>query len=163
MEKPTLDLTSEAAAPKPKKIVGKMKVQGNFSISDLNFLLFRVIFSWLSLITPFPTVHKVKTTLDPPIGCSMTSLSLSAPRDKLKTIRNQLSNFQSKLSSRWQALKKIRVAPRFPANSSSSHKSLAYMHAGTRSVKQASGLLKIGMRSSCKNSSSYEVIQGIVF
>ncbi|KAH1096926.1 hypothetical protein J1N35_013847 [Gossypium stocksii] len=124
MEKPTLDLTSEAAAPKPKKIVGKMKVQ----------------------------VHKVKTTLDPPTGCSMTSLSLSAPRVKLKTIQNQLSNFQSILSSRWQALKNIRVAPRLP-NSSFSHKSLAYMHAGTRYVKQASGLLKIGVRSSRKNSS----------
>ncbi|KAG8499306.1 hypothetical protein CXB51_005812 [Gossypium anomalum] len=130
MEKPTLDFTSEAAAPKPTKIVGKMKVQ----------------------------VHKVKTTLDPPTGCSMTSLSLSAPRVKLKTIQNQLSNFQSILSSRWQALKNIRVAPRLP-NSSFSHKSLAYMHAGTRYVKQASGLLKIGVRSSRKNSSSYEVIQ----
>ncbi|KAB2040628.1 hypothetical protein ES319_D02G097300v1 [Gossypium barbadense] len=130
MEKPTLDLTSEAAAPKPKKIVGKVKVQ----------------------------VHKVKTTLDPPTGCSMTSLSLSAPRVKLKTIQNQLSNFQSILSSRWQALKNIRVASGLP-NSSFSHKSLAYMHAGTRYVKQASGLLKIGVRSSRKNSSSYEVIQ----
>ncbi|KAA3484839.1 Phosphoglucose isomerase [Gossypium australe] len=131
MEKPTLDLTSETAAPKPKKIVGKMKVQ----------------------------VHKVKTTLDPPTVCSMTSLSLSA-RVKLKTIQNHLSNFQSILSSRWQALKNIQVAPRLP-NSSFSHKSLAYMHAGTRYVKQASGLLKIGVRSSRKNSSSYEVIQGI--
>ncbi|TYI39405.1 hypothetical protein ES332_A02G096100v1 [Gossypium tomentosum] len=65
MEKPTLDFTSEAAAPKPTKFVGKMKVQ----------------------------VHKVKTTVDPPTGCSMTSLSLSAPRAKLKTIQNQLSNF----------------------------------------------------------------------
>ncbi|TYG78973.1 hypothetical protein ES288_D02G104100v1 [Gossypium darwinii] len=122
MEKPTLDLTSEAAAPKPKKIVGKVKVQ----------------------------VHKVKTTLDPPTGCSMTSLSLSAPRVKLKTIQNQLSNFQSILSSRWQALKNIRVASGLPNT---------YMHAGTRYVKQASGLLKIGVRSSRKNSSSYEVIQ----
>ncbi|KAK8309012.1 hypothetical protein V6Z12_D02G100900 [Gossypium hirsutum] len=130
IEKPTLDLTSEAAAPKPKKIVGKVKVQ----------------------------VHKVKTTLDPPTGCSMTSLSLSAPRVKLKTIQNQLSIFQSILSSRWQALKNIRVASGLP-NSSFSHKSLAYMHAGTRYVKQASGLLKIGVRSSRKNSSSYEVIQ----
>ncbi|TYH27755.1 hypothetical protein ES288_A02G093500v1 [Gossypium darwinii] len=130
MEKPTLDFTSEAAAPKPTKIVGKMKVQ----------------------------VHKVKTTVDPPTGCSMTSLSLSAPRAKLKTIQNQLSNFQSILSSRWQALKNIRVAPHLP-NSSFSHKSLAYMHAGTRYVKQAYGLLKVGVRSSHKNSSSYEVIQ----
>ncbi|TYI92883.1 hypothetical protein E1A91_D02G102000v1 [Gossypium mustelinum] len=88
----------------------------------------------------------------------MTSLSLSAPRVKLKTIQNQLSNFQSILSSRWQALKNIRVASGLP-NSSFSHKSLAYMHAGTRYVKQASGLLKIGVRSSRKNSSSYEVIQ----
>ncbi|TYJ45909.1 hypothetical protein E1A91_A02G088100v1 [Gossypium mustelinum] len=130
MEKPTLDFTSEAAAPKPTKIVGKMKVQ----------------------------VHKVKTTVDPPTGCSMTSLSLSAPRAKLKTIQNQLSNFQSILSSRWQALNNIRVAPHLP-NSSFSHKSLAYMHAGTRYVKQAYGLLKVGVRSSHKNSSSYEVIQ----
>ena len=39
MAKRSSELTSEAAAPKPKKIIGKMKVQGNFSIPDLAFSL----------------------------------------------------------------------------------------------------------------------------
>ncbi|KAE8710856.1 hypothetical protein F3Y22_tig00110319pilonHSYRG00486 [Hibiscus syriacus] len=64
MEKRSSELTNEAAAPEPKKMVGKMKVQ----------------------------VRKVKTTLDPPTGCSMSSLS--APEIKLETIWNQLSNFK---------------------------------------------------------------------
>ncbi|GMI89641.1 hypothetical protein like AT4G24610 [Hibiscus trionum] len=129
MEKRSSERTNETAAPKPKKIVGKMKVQ----------------------------VRKVKTTLDPPTGCSMSSLSASAI--KLETIRNRLSNFQSVLSSRWHALKRIRVAPRLPANRSFSGKSSAYMHAGAQYVKQVSRLLKTGVTSVHNNSSSYEVVQ----
>ncbi|XWS21422.1 hypothetical protein CRYUN_Cryun30bG0053700 [Craigia yunnanensis] len=131
MAKHSSELTSEAAAPKPKKIIGKLKVQ----------------------------VRKVKTTLDRPTGCSMSSLSLSAPVIKLETIRYHLSNFQSTLSSRWQALRKIRVAPRLPASRSFSRQSLAYMHAGTQCIKQVSGLLKIGVTSLRNSSSSYEVVQ----
>ncbi|XP_022768422.1 uncharacterized protein LOC111312441 isoform X1 [Durio zibethinus] len=131
MAKRSSELTTEVAPPKPKKIVGKMKVQ----------------------------VRKVKTTLDPPTGCSMSSLSLRAPVIKLETIRYHFSNFQSTLSSRWQAFRKIRVAPRLPANGSFSRQSLAYVHAGTHYIKQVSGLLKIGVTSLRNSSSSYEVGQ----
>ncbi|XP_022734370.1 uncharacterized protein LOC111287412 isoform X3 [Durio zibethinus] len=131
MAKRSSELTSEVAAPKPKKIIGKMKVQ----------------------------VRKVKTTLDPPTGCSMSSLSLRAPVIKLDTIRYRLSNFQSTLLSRWQALRKIRVTPHLPANRSFSRQSLAYVHAGTQYIKQVSGLLKIGVTSLRNSSSSYEAVQ----
>ncbi|WRX30580.1 hypothetical protein QQP08_023067 [Theobroma cacao] len=135
MAKRSSELTSEAAAPKPQKIIGKMKVQ----------------------------VRKVKTTLDPPTGCSMSSLSLRAPVIKLEAIRYRLSNFQSTISSRWQALRKIRVAPCLPANGSFSRQSLAYVHAGTQYIKQVSGLLKIGATSLRNSSSSYEIVQGMSF
>ncbi|XVE95208.1 hypothetical protein REPUB_Repub02eG0076300 [Reevesia pubescens] len=131
MAKHSSELTSEVAVPKPKKIIGKMKVQ----------------------------VRKVKTTLDPPTGCSMSSLSLRAPVIKLDTIRYHFSNFQSTLFSRWQTLRRIRVAPRLPANRSFSRQSLAYVHAGTQYIKQVSGLLKIGVTSLRNSSSSYEVMQ----
>ncbi|XP_039069175.1 uncharacterized protein LOC120215602 [Hibiscus syriacus] len=126
MEKRSSELTNEAAAPKPKKIVGKMKVQ----------------------------VRKVKATLDPPTGCSMSSLS--APEIKLET---KLSNFQSVLSSRWNTLKRIRVAPHLPAGRSFTAKSSAYMHAGTQYVKQVSRLLKTGITSLRNGSSSYEIVK----
>ncbi|KAL4281932.1 hypothetical protein GQ457_03G033850 [Hibiscus cannabinus] len=131
MAKRSSELTSEAAAPKPKKIIGKMKVQ----------------------------VRKVKTTLDPPTGCSITSLSLRAPVIKLRNIRYHLTTFQSTLSSRWQALRRLRVAPRLPANGSFSRQSLAYVHAGTQYIKQVSGLLKVGVPSLRNSSSSYDVAQ----
>ncbi|XVE55588.1 hypothetical protein DITRI_Ditri03aG0171100 [Diplodiscus trichospermus] len=131
MAKHSSELTKEAAAPKPKKIIGKMKVQ----------------------------VRKVKTTLDPPTGCSMSSLSLRAPVIKLDTIRYRLSNFQSTLVSRWLALRKNHVAARLLANRSFSHQSLAYVHAGTQYIKQVSGLLKTGVTSLHTSSSPYEVVQ----
>ncbi|TYH72274.1 hypothetical protein ES332_D05G242800v1 [Gossypium tomentosum] len=131
MVKRSSELTSEAAAAKPKKIIGKMKVQ----------------------------VRKVKTTLDPPTGCSISSLSLRAPTIKLGNIRYHLTSFQSTLASRWHALRKLRVAPRLPANGSFSRQSLAYVHAGTQYIKQVSGLLKIGVTSLRNSSSSYEVVQ----
>ncbi|GLT79898.1 hypothetical protein SLA2020_513670 [Shorea laevis] len=129
LTKRSSELTSEAAAPKPKKIIGKMKVQ----------------------------VRKVKSTLDPPTGCSISSLR--APTIKLEAIRFHLSNLQSTLSSRWQALRKIRVTPRLPANGSFSRHSLAYVHAGTQYIKQVSGLLKISVPSLRNSSTSYEVMQ----
>ncbi|KAK9270559.1 hypothetical protein L1049_026140 [Liquidambar formosana] len=120
---------SEGAAPKLKKVIGKMKVQ----------------------------VRKVKMSLDPPTGCSMTSLR--APTIKLDSVRYHISNLQSKLSSGWQAFRQIRVAPRIPANGSFSRQSLAYVHASTQYIKQVSGLLKIGVTTLRNSSSSYETVQ----
>ncbi|KAL5705885.1 hypothetical protein ACHQM5_024118 [Ranunculus cassubicifolius] len=121
------ELVSEGAAQKPKKIVGKMKVQ----------------------------VRKVKMGLDPPTGCSFSTLK---PRkEKMESLRYRLSNLQSTVSSGCHALSKVRVSPRVPANSSFSQKSLAYMHASSQYIKQVSELLKIGF-TTLRNSPSYEVV-----
>lgn len=127
--KHTSEISGEGVAPKPKKIIGKMKLQ----------------------------VRKVKMTLDPPTGCSISSFK--PPVIKLESVRNRFSHLQSKLSSGWHALRKIRVAPRLPANGSFSRQSLAYVHAGTEYIKQVSGLLKAGVTTLRNSSSSYEAVQ----
>ncbi|KAM7253374.1 hypothetical protein ACFE04_008816 [Oxalis oulophora] len=129
LTKKTSELSSEGAASKPKKIVGKIKVQ----------------------------VRRVKTAMDPPTGCSMSSLK--PPKIKLASIKYCFSNLQSSLSSGCGGLRKFRNAPRLPPSGSFSRKSLAYMHAGTQYVKQVSGLLKTGVTSLRNSSSSYEAIQ----
>lgn len=98
-------------------------------------------------------------SLDPPTGCSITSFR--APVIKLETIQYHLSNLQSTLASGWQALRKIRVAPRIPANRSFSRQSLAYVHASTKYIKQVSGLLKNGVTTLRSSSTSYEAVQGM--
>lgn len=103
----------------------------------------------------------MKTVLDPPTGCSMSSLTLRAPNLKLKSVQYCFSKLHSTLSTAWQAFRKIRVAPRIPANGSFSRQSLAYVHASTQYIKQVSGLLKIGVTSLRNSSSSYEVVQGM--
>ena len=76
-------------------------------------------------------------------------------------VQYRLSKFQSSLSSAWKTFRKIRVAPRVPANGSFSRQCLAYVHAGTRYIKQVSGLLKTSVTTLRNSSSSYEVVQGI--
>lgn len=106
-------------------------------------------------------VRKVKMSLDPPSGCSMSSLR--APVIKLESIRYHFSNLKSTFSSGWQALRRIHVVPRVPANGSFSSKSLAYVHASTQYIKQVSGLLKAGVTTLRSSSSSYEGgVQGIM-
>ncbi|KAF7817017.1 uncharacterized protein G2W53_030986 [Senna tora] len=119
MVKHNSELSSEGIAPKPKKLIGKMKVQ----------------------------VRKVKLGLEPPSGCSISSLK--APTIKMESVRRNFSSFQSTLSSGWQALRKIRFAPRIPANGSFARQSLAYVHASTRYIQQV------------HSPSSYEVVQGM--
>ncbi|KAJ4845923.1 hypothetical protein Tsubulata_008403 [Turnera subulata] len=123
------EVVGEGTAPKPKKIIGKMKVQ----------------------------VRKVKTVLDPPSGCNISSLR--APKLKLELIQYRLSKFQSRLCTAWKAFRRIRVASRLPAKGSFSRQSLAYVHASTQYIKQVSGLLKSGVTSLRNSSSSYEVVQ----
>ncbi|KAF9620736.1 hypothetical protein IFM89_014257 [Coptis chinensis] len=121
------ELVSEGAAPKVKKIIGKMKVQ----------------------------VRKVKMGLDPPVGCSFSSLKPTMV--KMESFRYRLLNLQSTMSSGCVALSRVRVAPRVPANGSFSQHSLAFMHAGTQYLKQVSELLKVGV-TTLRSSSSYEVV-----
>ncbi|GAB4861340.1 hypothetical protein Ancab_036501 [Ancistrocladus abbreviatus] len=129
LAKRTSELAAEGAALKPKKMVGKMKVQ----------------------------VRKVRMGVDPPIGCSFSSLK--APSIKLESARSHLSNFQTMLSSGWQALRRIHFVLHKPADGSFSRKSLAYVQAGTQYIKQVSGLLKVGVTTLRQSSSSYEPMQ----
>ncbi|KAG4954837.1 hypothetical protein JHK87_040431 [Glycine soja] len=130
MVKCNAEPSSEGVAPKPKKLIGKMKVQ----------------------------VRKVKMGLDPPTGCSMSSIMTH--NIKMESVRHRFSNLQSSLSAGWQALRRIRFLPRLPANGSLARQSLAYVHASTRYIQQVSGLLKVGVVTTLRNnSSSYEVGQ----
>ncbi|KAM7523795.1 hypothetical protein LguiA_013697 [Lonicera macranthoides] len=129
LRKRSSELVSEGAALKPKKTFGKMKIQ----------------------------VKKVKMALDPPTGCSFSSLKQS--KVKLESLRLRMSNVKSTLSSEWKALRKDRVAPPIPANGSFSCKSMAYVHACTHYLKEVSGLVRIGVTTFRNNSSSYEVVQ----
>ncbi|CAH8275482.1 unnamed protein product [Arabidopsis lyrata] len=118
----------EGVAPKSKKNIGKMKVQ----------------------------VRRVKTVMDGPTGCSISSLKPSLI--KFEKIRIHFSNMSTRLFSGWRALRKIHV--RVPANGSSlPRQSLAYVHASTQYLKQVSGLLKTGVTSLRNNSTSYDVVQ----
>lgn len=159
MVKCNAELSSEGVAPKPKKLIGKMKVQGTFSCYLLIFELFN--FSTVCLcwdVLQF-AVRKVKVGLDPPTGCSMSSLITD--KIKMESVRHHFTNLQSKLSSGWQALRRIRFVPQLPANGSLARQSLAYVHASTRYIQQVSGLLKVGVTTLRNSSSSYEAVQGM--
>ncbi|PWZ22658.1 hypothetical protein Zm00014a_009860 [Zea mays] len=126
MSKRASELVSEGAASKPKKTIGKMKVQ----------------------------VRKVRMSVDMPSGCNLSSL----PMVKLDSVRYRLSNVQSTLSSGWESVRRVRVLPQLPANSSFSKHSLAYMQASAQYIKQVSGLLKVGV-TTLRSSSAYEAPQ----
>ncbi|CAN1340875.1 hypothetical protein LINPERPRIM_LOCUS39003 [Linum perenne] len=129
LAKRSCELAGEGAAPKPKKIIGKMKVQ----------------------------VRKVKTMLDPQPGCNMSALALRSP--KLEMVQYRFSKFQTSIYTGWKAFRRIHVAPSIPANGSFRRQSLAYVQASTQYIKQVSGLLKSGVTSLRNSSSSYEVVQ----
>ncbi|KAL8143887.1 hypothetical protein V2J09_016919 [Rumex salicifolius] len=129
LKKRTSEVAAEGVAPKPKKMVGKMKVQ----------------------------VRKVRMGLEPSVGCSIKSLKAS--KVHLESARNRLSVLQTKLSSGFQALRRIRFVPTKPADGSLSRKSLAYLEASSQYIKQVSGLLKVGVTTLRNNSSSYETVQ----
>ncbi|XP_065876247.1 uncharacterized protein [Euphorbia lathyris] len=125
------ELVSEApaAALKPKKTFGKMKVQ----------------------------VRKVKMGLDPPAGCTFSSLNPSLI--KLEPLRQHLSILNSSLHSGWEAVRKVRVAPQIPPNGSVAQQSLACMRASTQYIKQVSRLLKNEVTISRNSPPTYEVVQ----
>ncbi|KAF5765638.1 hypothetical protein HanRHA438_Chr15g0718351 [Helianthus annuus] len=121
------EVGSEGNTQKPKKMVGKMKVE----------------------------VRKVKMAVDPPTGCSCASIK--PPKVKTETVKRQLANLQSKVSSGWRAVRNIHFSPRVPANGSFSRHSMAYMQASSQYIKQVSGLLKVGVSTLRSSSSGYEV------
>lgn len=160
MVKCNAEPSSEGVAPKPKKLIGKMKVQGTFSCYLLLIKLFNLFQASLCWDFLHFAVRKVKMGLDPPTGCSMSSIMTH--NIKMESVRHRFSNLQSSLSAGWQALRRIRFLPRLPANGSLARQSLAYVHASTRYIQQVSGLLKVGVVTTLRNnSSSYEVGQGM--
>ncbi|KAF9601577.1 hypothetical protein IFM89_020433 [Coptis chinensis] len=129
LAKQSSELISEGTALKPKKIIGKVKVQ----------------------------VRKIKMALDPPTSCNFLSLKL--PTIRTDALRHHLSSLQSTLSSGCNSLSNVRVAPRMQTKGSFSRHSLAYVNASTQYVKQVSGLLKVGVTTLRSGSSSYEVVK----
>ncbi|KAJ0695329.1 hypothetical protein HanOQP8_Chr10g0348411 [Helianthus annuus] len=129
LAKRSSEVGNKGGAAKPKKMVGKMKVQ----------------------------VRKVRMALDPPTGCNFSSFK--PPKVKLETVKRHCSTVQSKLSSGWQAVRRIPFSPREPINGSFSQQSLAYMQASTQYIKQVSSLLKTGVSSLRSTSSANEVLQ----
>nr|KAJ0186748.1 hypothetical protein LSAT_V11C900486900 [Lactuca sativa] len=125
--KQSSEVDNKGPSQKPKKMVGKMKVQ----------------------------VRKVKMTLDPPTGCNFSSIK--PPKVKMETVKRHFANLQMKVSSGWKSVRSIHFSPRVPKNGSFSRHSLAYMQASTQYIKQVSGLLKIGVSTLRSSSSSYEV------
>lgn len=124
------ELAVEGAPQKPKKMIGKMKVQ----------------------------VRKVRMGLDPPTGCSFGSVK--APVINMESARLQLSKVQRSVLSGWHALRRVRFVLHKPADGSLSRKSLAYVQASSQYLKQVSGLLKVGVVTTLRNSaSSYEPAQ----
>lgn len=124
------EVVVEGAPQKPKKIIGKMKVQ----------------------------VRKVRMgVVDAPTGCSFTSLKV--PVINIESARLQLSKVGRSVVSGWQALRRVRFVLHKPADGSLSRKSLAYVQASTQYIKQVSGLLKVGVTTLRNNSSSYEAVQ----
>ncbi|CAN8299058.1 unnamed protein product [Cochlearia groenlandica] len=77
-------------------------------------------------------VGRIKMGSEPQHGC--TSL-------KHEMVSKQIADLNSTLSSGWKAVKKVHVAPRVPTNSSLSQKSLSYLHACARYLKQVSKVL----------------------
>ncbi|KAK3211193.1 hypothetical protein Dsin_015899 [Dipteronia sinensis] len=129
LAKKTAELVSEGATLKPKKTYGKMKVH----------------------------VRKVKLGLEPPPGCNFSSLKPSMV--KVESVRRHFSNLNSMLNSGWEAIRRVPITPRPPANGSFSQKSLAYLHASGRYIKEVSKLLRNEITTSRKRLSTCEVVQ----
>lgn len=106
-------------------------------------------------------VRKARMGLDPPTGCSFGSVK--APVINMESARLQLSKVQRSVLSGWHALRRVRFVLHKPAEGSLSKKSLAYVQASSQYLKQVSGLLKVGVVTTLRNSaSSYEPAQGMI-
>lgn len=123
------DAALEGSAPKPKKTIGRIKVQ----------------------------VRKVKIMPDVPSGCSFRSFSSSSVN--MECLRSRSSNFKSTVLAGWEAVRKIRVRSRPPLPATYSQRGLAYMQASAEYVREVSTLLKAGatsLRNSTTNETTQE-------
>ncbi|MFS8017674.1 hypothetical protein Hanom_Chr15g01383191 [Helianthus anomalus] len=118
LSKRASELVVHGVLKKPQKTFGKLKVE----------------------------VRKVKMVVDAPNGCTFSSIK-NPPVLKLQKFNRRLSGMKSTVHSEWEALKRVRVAPKFSPKGSLSHQSLAYLHFGTHYMRDMAGLLKVGITS----------------
>ncbi|KAK6125853.1 hypothetical protein DH2020_040401 [Rehmannia glutinosa] len=131
LKKDSTDLVSEGAYVKTKKSIGKIKVQ----------------------------VRKVKMGLEPPTGCTFTSLK-SSSMVKLESFQLRLSNVKAIVSAERRASRRERITPVMTLNGSLLNQSMAYIIVGTRRyLKEVPELIKISFNAWRSSSSSYEVVQ----
>ncbi|KZV53773.1 hypothetical protein F511_00039 [Dorcoceras hygrometricum] len=131
LKKDSSELVSEGASVKTKKTIGKIKVQ----------------------------VRKVKMGMDPPTGCTFSSLK-SSSSIKLESLQLRLTNVKSIISSERRALKTERVSPIVNVNGSLLQQSMTYVIVGTRRyAKEVPKLLKIGLNAWRSSTTSYEMVQ----
>ncbi|PKU84945.1 hypothetical protein MA16_Dca026827 [Dendrobium catenatum] len=104
--------------------------------------------------------RKVRMSLDIPSGCNL--MSLGRPIVKLCSFRHHMSNFQSTFSSRLASLRRVRVLPCMPANSSFSNQSRAYIQGSTQYMKRVPVLHQTRVNSLC-NACTCEVVQESYF
>ncbi|KAK6150353.1 hypothetical protein DH2020_015285 [Rehmannia glutinosa] len=131
LKKDSTELVSEGAYVKTKKSIGKIKVQ----------------------------VRKVKMGLEPPTGCTFTSLK-SSSMVKLESFQLRLSNVKAIVSAERRASRRERITPVMTVNGSLLNQSMAYIIVGTRRyLKEVPELIKISFNAWRSSSSSYEVVQ----
>ncbi|CAA0812514.1 Unknown protein [Striga hermonthica] len=131
MKKNSSDLVGEGAYVKSKKTIGKIKVQ----------------------------VRKVRMGVEPPTGCSFTSIK-SSSMVKLESLQLRLSNMKSIVTAERKALRRDRIIPVMTVNGSLLPQKMAYIIVGTRRyLKEVPELIKIGFSAWRSTSASYEVVQ----
>lgn len=147
-------LVTETTTPKLKRSVGKIKLEG---IVPLSFFVspydLRELLEKITNVCSF-TVGRIKMGSDPQPGCNISSL-------KPEIVNQQIAELSSTLSSGWKAVKRVHVAPRVPPNGSLSRKSLAYLRACARYLKQVSKVLKKEIVTSHTGPHSLKALQGI--
>lgn len=161
MSRRSSELISGAAASKPKKTIGKIKVQGiyGFIIGGIQKISLRFFFHnhICSMKLLSCVVRKVKMSLDTPSGCVFPQM----PKVDLETFHSHVSNVKTKLALKWEALQRVQAARHVPKNGSLSSKSLAYVHVGAQYMKEIGIILKSGLPSSQTTES--QIVQGILF
>lgn len=130
LNKKTSEVVVHGAIKKQQKTCGKLRVQ----------------------------VRKVKLVSDQPTGCTFQSIK-NPPVEKLQKLNRRLSFMKARVYSEWEALSRVRVAPVISPNGSLSDKSLAYLHFGTRYLKDVSGIVKVGITSLHNASTPREAVQ----
>ncbi|KAI0499098.1 hypothetical protein KFK09_019999 [Dendrobium nobile] len=120
---PSSGLSSEGIISKPKKVIGKIKIQ----------------------------VHKVRMSPDMPSRCSISALNL--PMVNIQSLRCCISSLQTFLAAEWKSFRNVRFLLCLPANSFLSRNSLACINASTQHAKKASALFKVGVTSTQRRSS----------